>query len=50
MEAGLGAELGQIDLPGADSVAVGAATIGADQESVGVGVSGFADPVTIVTG
>ena len=38
-QAGLGGEHGEFDLPGADSVAVGAAAVGADQEPAGVGVA-----------
>ena len=33
---GLGGERGQLDLPGADPVAVGAAAVGADQQPIGM--------------
>ena len=42
-QAGLGGQFGELDLPGADPVSVGAAAVGADQQPVRVGVAIFAD-------
>ena len=42
---GLGGERGQLDLPGADPVAVGAAAVGADQQPIGMRVAAPPDGV-----
>ncbi len=38
LEPGLFGELGELDLPGPDAVAVRAAGVGGDEEALGVGV------------
>ena len=42
---GLGGERGQLDLPGADPVAVGAAAVGADQQPIGMRVAAPPDGI-----
>src|SRR5680860_1747893 len=42
-QSGLRGELGELDLPGTDPVAVGSSAVGADQQPVGVGVAVCAD-------
>ncbi len=45
LEAGVGGERGEFDLPGADPGPVGATAVGADQQPVGAGVAGTPDGV-----